>query len=273
MNKIFITVTLLISGFGFSQVTIFDSSEDFQSAYSGELMLEDFSGALDEPMICGTVVSAGVENDCFEPGELIEGFAIMASNESEIVMLPAGFLPSENQTPRLGANAGVEKTMLSFDPDVYAVGMSLHIDNNDNFSFRAYDQNDVLLYESELSFSPFVGIVSDQPIAKIELENVNISGELLGDLQFGTQETMAVTDLQSASLAYYPNPVQNTLHISSKDEISHISVYDLTGKLILSKNSFDNKNYTIEMNNFPKGNYLVKVKLPKGYQSFQVIKN
>lgn len=272
MNKIYTIITLLISGFSFAQVSIFENSEDFQTAYTGELMLEDFAGAPEEPTLCGTVVSAGVENDCFAPGELIEGFSLTASNDSEVVLLPAGFLPSENQTPRLGANSGVEKSIISFEPDVYAVGLSLHIDNNNDFFFRAYGENNVLLYESEINFSPFIGIISGEPIVRIEVENATGAGELMGDLQFGTAVNMSVADYQTAKILYYPNPVQNILHLNSKENISEVEVYDLAGKKIFAANSFKNNNYKVDFSKFSQGTYIVKVKLKNGFKSFQIIK-
>lgn len=272
MKKFYTILTLFISVLSFAQVSIYENPEDFQTAYSGELMLEDFAGAPEEPMLCGTVVSAGIENDCFAPGELLEGFALTASNESEIVLLPAGFLPSDNQTPRLGANSGTEKSIVSFNPTVYSVGLSLHVDNNADFSFRAYREDDTLLYESELTFSPFIGIISDEPIAKIEIENVNGAGELMGDLQFGTTENMSVTDQYAAEISYYPNPVHDILNLNSKENISEIEVYDLTGRKVFSKNSIQTSDYKIDFGKFPTGIYIVKIKLNEGFKSFQVIK-
>ena len=272
MNKIYIILVIFISGFSFAQVSIYENLEDFQSAYNGELMLEDFAGAPEEPTLCGTVVSATDENGCFAPGELIEGFSITASNGADVVLLPAGFLPSENQTPRLGANSGAEKSILSFEPLVYAVGLSLHIDNNNDFFFRAYGEDDVLLYESEVSFSPFVGIISSEAIARIEVENISGAGELMGDLSFGTSQNMSVAEQETANISYYPNPVQDILYLSSKENISEVLVYDLTGKMIVNKNSFKNNEYTIDFSNFTKGVYLVKIKFGEGYKSFQVVK-
>lgn len=272
MNKIYFIITLFISGFSLAQVSIFENLEDFHIAYTGELILEDFAGAPEEPTLCGTVVSAGVENGCFALGELIEGFSLTASNDSEVVLLPAGFLPSENQTPRLGANSGAEKSIISFEPNVYAVGLALHIDNNDDFFFRAYGENNVLLYESEINFSPFIGIVSDEPITRIEVENATGAGELMGDLQFGTVANMSVTDHQTAKISYYPNPVQNILHLNSKENISEVEVYDLIGRKIFAVNSFNDNDCKIDFSKFPQGTYLVKVKLKNDFKSFQIIK-
>lgn len=271
MNKIYTIITLLISGFSIAQVSIFDNLGDFETAYNGELQFEDFAGAPDEPTLCGTVVSANVENGCFVPGELIEGFSITASNNSDVVLLPAGFLPTENESPRLGANSGTEKSILTFDDEVYAVSLSLHIDSGNDFYFRAFGENDALLYESQLPFSLFVGIISDTPIHKIEVENAEGAGELFGDLRFGAGN-MSVTDLQNAKISYYPNPVKNVLYLDSKEKISEVTIYDLSGKIVLNKNSFKNNDYNLDFNGLSQGVYVVEIKLDQGIESFQIIK-
>lgn len=271
MNKIYTIITVLISGFSMAQISIFDNLEDFETAYNGELQFEDFAGAPDEPTLCGTVVSANVENGCFATGELIEGFSITASNNSDVVLLPAGFLPTENDSPRLGANSGTEKSILTFDDGVYAVSLSLHIDSGNEFYFRAFGENDALLYESQLPFSLFVGIISDMPIHKIEVENAEGAGELFGDLRFGAAN-MSITDLQNAKISYYPNPVTNVLHLDSKEKISEVNVYDLTGKKVLNKNSLKNNDNKLDFSGLVRGVYVVKVKLNGGTKTFQIIK-
>lgn len=272
MNKIYIIITIFISGFSWAQVSIFENLEDFQSAYAGELMFEDFADGPEEPFICGTEISAVTENDCFAPGELIEGFALTSSNQGEVVFLPSGFLPSENQTPRLGANSGVNSSIVNFEPHVYALGFSLHTDSESDFHLRAYSAENSLLYESELSYSPFVGMISDKPIARIELDNSAGGGELLGDLRFGTTVNLSSIDPQVTQFSYYPNPVQDILHIDSKEKISEITIYDLTGREILSKNSFKYHDYTIDLSDLTRGSYLVKIKLNEDFKSFQIIK-
>lgn len=271
MNKIYTIITLLISGFSLAQVSIFDNLGDFETAYNGELQFEDFAGAPDEPTLCGTIVSTNVENDCFAPGELIEGFSITASNNADVVLLPAGFLPTENESPRLGANSGIEKSILTFDDEIYAVSLSLHIDSGNDFYFRAFGENNALLYESQLPFSLFVGIISEAPIHKIEVENAGGAGELFGDLRFGSGN-MSVTDLQNAKISYYPNPVDNVLHLDSKEAISEIAVYDLTGKKVLNQNSFRNSDYILDFSSLSQGVYVVKVKSDEGVKTFQIIK-
>jgi len=272
MNKTLFTIGVLLSPlFSFSQVSIYDNLTDFESANSGELIFEDFTSAINEPAICGTIVNSETQNDCFNQGDLVAGFSLNASNDSELVSLPIGFLPSDNLTPRLGANAGVESTIISFDNNPHAVGFSLFTDSDNPFNIRVYSVDDVLLYESEISYSSFIGISSTESVSRVELDAINGTGELIGDLRFGNGE-MASIEQNSAQISYYPNPVNHVLHINSDEKILQFEMLDFTGKKIPFTVTKKNKNSEIDFSHLNKGIYLVQIQTAKGVQSFQIVK-
>ncbi|KAF2520131.1 T9SS type A sorting domain-containing protein [Flavobacterium salilacus subsp. salilacus] len=263
MKKITLIFTSFILSLKlFAQVTPYTNLDSFQSDFEGELETEAFLTGPNEPAICGMVVSNGGD-DCFTAGQVIPGFELSASNDSPIVFLPADFLPSANTTPRLGANSGAEVTIITFtgEEDVYAVGHSLHIDNNDDFNYKVYDKNSNLIYDQTVSYSAFYGVISTEPIGWVEVKNVNDSGELIGDLQFGSL-TMSVETAVKDQLVYYPNPVNDILNIRSEKNIVTLKVINVLGQTVLEKNT--DTNSFIDFTALQPGNYFVKATFDDG---------
>jgi hypothetical protein len=57
-------------------------------------------------------------------------------------------------------------------------------------------------------------------------------------------------------LIVYPNPVNDVLHIQTKQTIKKIEVLNLNGKVLLQQYG-DNK--TMNMQSIPQGNYIVRI--------------
>ena len=76
-------------------------------------------------------------------------------------------------------------------------------------------------------------------------------------------------DKRNASI--YPNPVEDILNIKNKSQISEISIYDLTGKL-LRKENMNSENGTVNVSELSPGNYLLKVKDREAVKSYKIIK-
>ncbi len=78
-----------------------------------------------------------------------------------------------------------------------------------------------------------------------------------------TAQSSSVQDNEKlgAQLKLYPNPVQDVLNIDNQsgDEITGISIYDITGKIVLQETKSGlNK---INLGRLPKGNYIVRINL------------
>ena len=70
--------------------------------------------------------------------------------------------------------------------------------------------------------------------------------------------TAGIDNLPAPSPVFFPNPVSNELFISNIREKMTISIFDLTGKLLLSKISgFANEK--IDVSHLKKGVYIIKV--------------
>lgn len=274
MKKITLLFAVLASSSSsaFAQVTTYTGHDAFEEAYGQPFISEDFSGAPEEPFICGTVVGSEA-SDCFDAGELVGGFTISTIENGPVVLLPAGFLPSQNTTPRLGANSGADTTVITFTGDgVYAAGHALHVDNNNDFNYKVTGTDGEVIYDGDHVHSPFFGIISATPIKTIEIASLADNGELVGDLLFGTENAMGAKDFAAAKITAYPNPAGNTLTVKAGLMITNVTVYNLLGQAVLQQD-VSNAVVSVSLTGLASGNYIVKAELENGAGStFRIVK-
>ncbi len=67
----------------------------------------------------------------------------------------------------------------------------------------------------------------------------------------------AIKDMEVADVSVYPNPVQGTLHLTSKKEIAKVMLYSLDGQQVMQVNQPSTNGFDVQ--HLVKGIYLVKV--------------
>lgn len=73
------------------------------------------------------------------------------------------------------------------------------------------------------------------------------------------------------SISIYPNPSSDYVNIEIKNQsIEKISIFDMTGKLVLEKNNVSNRQ--ISISNLKKGVYIIKIETPIGIFQNKLIK-
>jgi len=78
-----------------------------------------------------------------------------------------------------------------------------------------------------------------------------------GDWAVYNSVLLSTTDFSKDNFTLYPNPVKETLHISSTaNQAVNVSIYDLNGTLIQS-HSFENKTTTLDIKSFKQGLYFI----------------
>lgn len=91
--------------------------------------------------------------------------------------------------------------------------------------------------------------------------------------KFGT--TLGAQDFEFSNyFNIYPNPVNEVLNISTKNdiEIKSIAVYDILGQLVIALPNIKDTS-KIDVSNLNSGNYFLKIKSDKGSSSIKFIKN
>jgi hypothetical protein len=83
--------------------------------------------------------------------------------------------------------------------------------------------------------------------------------------------TAGLNDNALTQLSVYPNPTSDMLYLANADElgIENISVYDISGKVVLSQNSTANQ---IDVSQLPQGIYLLKTTTGSSTTSLKFIK-
>jgi len=76
----------------------------------------------------------------------------------------------------------------------------------------------------------------------------------------GTCTELNISEMNDKKLVLYPNPVNHILKIQSDEVIQSIEITDLSGRILNAKFT----DSTIDFSNFPKGIYIVKIKLANG---------
>jgi len=99
---------------------------------------------------------------------------------------------------------------------------------------------------------------------------VNNSAKI-DDVSIVEDNTASIEDLQKFSFAYYPNPTQDNLKLSSAKPIENIQLYNILGQQVLNKDVNESKP-NINVSNLSKGVYIMKVKIEDTVGSFKFIK-
>jgi hypothetical protein len=80
-----------------------------------------------------------------------------------------------------------------------------------------------------------------------------------------------VKGVKATKITFSPNPVNDILTINAKDIIDQVSVYDLSGRQVLSSVA-STPVVKLYMDNYPAGTYMVKVASGGKRESMQVVK-
>ncbi len=84
-------------------------------------------------------------------------------------------------------------------------------------------------------------------------------------------EDLAVSNTTKSALSYYPSPVVDYLNISSKENITSVSVYNIAGQKVLNNSQL--RDGKINMSSYAPGTYIVTAILSSGkVETFKVLK-
>ncbi|MBL7885147.1 MAG: T9SS type A sorting domain-containing protein [Flavobacterium sp.] len=84
--------------------------------------------------------------------------------------------------------------------------------------------------------------------------------------------SLASSDFENSSFNYYPNPIDDKLHLSNNQTIDSVKVYNLIGQELFSK-AINAKDAILDMSNFSSGTYLIKITSKENTKNIKVVKN
>ena len=84
-----------------------------------------------------------------------------------------------------------------------------------------------------------------------------------------TNTVVAISEVDKNTIKLYPNPANDCLNITSEYAIEHITIYDLTGRVV---KQIDQTTTRIDLNNISSGFYLLKVTTEQGNAMYKFVK-
>ena len=84
-------------------------------------------------------------------------------------------------------------------------------------------------------------------------------------------DIVGISDNNIEGFTYFPNPVSNVLNLQAQDNISNVSIFDITGKEVMNITPNDLETQ-IDMSNLRKGIYFVKVVINEQITAIKVAK-
>jgi hypothetical protein len=107
----------------------------------------------------------------------------------------------------------------------------------------------------------------------LELIDPDMDNSIGANWVTASANDLSVEDIYTSyNLKVYPNPVSDYLNIESTNEILSVSLFNLTGSMILPEEQVNAANYRINMADLPAGFYLLRVKMARGTVTYRVIK-
>ena len=185
------------------------------------------------------------------------GTETIAPNNTEVSNIPTNFGDTQMDTAvvndflafKFGGSA-ITSTTISYDefwfnPNSTACQIPSNCTfQNDYFFFLAY------------GFTMSYQITNENNYLKLILTNNN------GNQAVYLSQYLSLNEIEKSDFKIYPNPVKNILNVSSKLSILNVKLYDVQGKLILSKNLEKNSirnNLELDISGLNNGNYLLVI--------------
>lgn len=145
--------------------------------------------------------------------------------------------------------------------------------NNKIRKIKTYGYSIVPTLPAGLVFDANTGTISGTPTTSFPATNFtvtasNISGESTYILTLEANQ-LSTEEFQQSNIKLYPNPVDNTLQISSSEKMNSITVLNILGQEI-KKYLVNEEASKIDFSTLESGIYWVKVKTISGVNSFKI---
>lgn len=262
-------------------IEIFDDEMEFFDNCIGaaSLTFEDFDNGPDDGVIaCGSSVSSSGDS-CFAAGEIQEDIEFtnnFADSNSPMVYFDGnGFGVFD---PGIGPDAFAAYMIINFsgETSVNSIAFDLYSPLGDGAlteirlfgSSGLIDSFIVNVLENEAFF---VGVLANEDITSMEIENQDGVIELVTQFYFGDCDILNLNDNSISNINIYPNPISDILSIDAIEEIEAVSIYNTLGQKVMSS-SYNVASAQINTSSLGAGIYLIKVLINGKTSTYKVIK-
>jgi uncharacterized repeat protein (TIGR01451 family) len=221
----------------------------------------------------------------FDPNDktCLEGASIATTKVGDYVHYMIRF---ENTGSYNAQNITVKDVI---DTAKYDINTLLPTSGSHSFITRILEGNRAEFYFENINL-PFADATNDGYVAfKIKTKSTLVAGDSFSNsagIYFDynypiitNTATTTITALSSQDFTFndyfsvYPNPVENNLNISKKEEIeiSSITIYNMLGQIVVAIPNAKNVE-TVDVSSLKSGNYFVKINTDKGNSNTKFIK-
>ena len=163
---------------------------------------------------------------------------------------------------------GASPVQFSFPNDTWFT-LTHYIDvDNDNIDIHI---NGISIYNGSAYTSDFTGTTGGALAALDFFSASNSNSFYIDDVEFvaGYLSTKEIS--KSVELSVFPNPVSEVLNINAEQEITLITIYDMTGRVVKTINS-NTKSLTVSTTDLTPGTYMVKVDMGEKSEIIKILK-
>ena len=104
-----------------------------------------------------------------------------------------------------------------------------------------------------------------------KLPGLGKSVDMPKHLQKGGSGGTSIAEQNNSDIRVYPNPAQHTLYIESAETVEHVSIYDISGRIVVAYGIRPEP--SIDVSTLANGIYLVKVKTAQGETIKKIVIN
>ncbi|MQP25783.1 T9SS type A sorting domain-containing protein [Flavobacterium sp. LMO8] len=97
------------------------------------------------------------------------------------------------------------------------------------------------------------------------------AGSNAGHIRVFQNTTLSTSDFENSTISFYPNPAKDIVNFSASDTIEIISLYNLLGQEVLSKEINSNE-FKLDISSQPSGTYIAKINSNGKSESVKLIK-
>ena len=168
-------------------------------------------------------------------------------------------------------NAGKQTILLDFD---IPIGNNLQLGLG-TINAGLYKNNDGAIFPYNISnLISFTGASNSGTQNNwYNYYNLQFKEKCLSDFSEVTAvfiESLTTNNISEKKFSIYPNPANKSINITTNESINHIDIYDVKGSLIFSQ-SYQEKRTSIDVSDFAKGVYAIKVVSMKNSSVQQLI--
>ncbi|MFI1745306.1 pectate lyase family protein [Thalassobellus sediminis] len=152
----------------------------------------------------------------------------------------------------------------------------LKIESSTNISFTTTSESTLILvfnegFSGEIKINGTSHNINNGLLTlTIAADSYVITKDVTANLYYmSVTNSLGLDDLKATKLILYPNPVTNTLHLSSKSKIEKVEIYSLLGVFV---KKIEDHIETIDMSHLSKGSYLIKAYTNQGVVNKIIIK-